>query len=70
MVPSWEIIVTDFELTVVKLRLLEAWIETDELIDSQSRKSSSTSTSLAGIKSKLDETLAVVDKHAPKLTSS
>ncbi|OXI98478.1 hypothetical protein CFB48_24070 [Burkholderia sp. AU33647] len=65
-----EVIMTDFELTVIKLRLLEAWIETDELIESQSRKTSHISIALAGIKAKLDEALAAVDKHAPKLTSS
>lgn len=60
---------TEFELTVVKLRLLEAWIEADELICSQARKTTRTSVALVGIKEKLDEALAVVDKHAPKLTS-
>lgn len=60
---------TDFELIVIKLRLLEAWIETDELIESQSRKTSRTSEALACIKAKLDEALAAVDKHAPKFTS-
>nr|WP_223964817.1 hypothetical protein [Burkholderia diffusa] len=61
---------TDFEIIVLKLKLLEAWIEADELLETQSRKSGCTGKSLASIKSKLDEALATLDRHAPKLASA